>query len=87
MARVLLILLDVILCRERRHRERVEIAGIGSEPDRAWVRQCGRQVTDPIDGCLRGKRFLLHDRDPLFGEAFRQTPTPSALSGPSRNRA
>ena len=52
---------------------RVEIAGIVSEPDGAWVTQCGRQVTDPIDGCLRGKRFLLHDRDPLFTEAFRDT--------------
>jgi hypothetical protein len=52
---------------------RVEIAGIVAEPDGAWVTQCGRQVTDPIDGCLRGKRFLLHDRDPLFTEAFRDT--------------
>ena len=52
---------------------RVEIAGIRSEPDSAWVMQCGRQITDPIEGCLRGKRFLLHDRDPLFSEAFRET--------------
>ena len=51
----------------------VEIAGIGSEPDSAWVTQCGRQVTDPIDGFLVGKRFLLHDRDPLFTDAFRST--------------
>ena len=52
---------------------RVEVAGIVSEPDGAWVTQCSRQITDAIDGCLRGKRFLLHDRDPLFGEAFRET--------------
>jgi len=52
---------------------RIEIAGIAHEPDSAWVRQCARQLTDPIDGCLRGKRFLLHDRDPLFSEAFRET--------------
>jgi transposase InsO family protein len=52
---------------------RIEIAGIVPEPDSAWVRQCARQLTDPIDGCLRGKRFLLHDRDPLFSEAFRET--------------
>ena len=35
--------------------------------------QCGRQVSDPIEGCLGGKRYLLHDRDPLFTEAFRET--------------
>src|SRR5215470_12405377 len=52
---------------------RVHIAGIASEPDSAWVVQCGRQLTDPIDGFLAGKRFLLHDRDPLFTEVFRET--------------
>jgi transposase InsO family protein len=52
---------------------RVEIAGIVSEPDRAWVLQCGRQLTDAVDGFLVGKHFLLHDRDPLFTAAFRET--------------
>jgi hypothetical protein len=32
---------------------RVEIAGILRKPDSAWVVQCGRQLTDPDDGCLR----------------------------------
>ena len=52
---------------------RVHIAGIASEPDSAWVVQCGRQLTDPVDGFLAVKRFLLHDRDPLFTEMFRET--------------
>ena len=52
---------------------RVEIAGILREPDSAWVVQCGRQLTDPDDGCLRGKRFLLHDCDPRFTDAFADT--------------
>ena len=52
---------------------RVEIAGIVREPDSAWVVQCGRQLTDPDAGCLRGKRFLLHDRDPRFTDAFADT--------------
>src|SRR6266851_8039347 len=52
---------------------RVHIAGIASEPDSAWVVQCGRQLTDAVDGFLVGKRFLLHDRDSLFTEAFRET--------------
>ena len=34
---------------------RVEIAGIASEPDSAWVMQCGRQLTDAVDGFLVGK--------------------------------
>ena len=52
---------------------RVHIAGITSEPDSAWVVQCSRQLTDAVDGFLVSKRFLLHDRDPLFTETFRQT--------------
>ena len=52
---------------------RVQIAGITSEPDCAWVVQCGRQLTDAVDGFLIGKRFLVHDRDPLFTETFRET--------------
>jgi transposase InsO family protein len=52
---------------------RVEIAGIVPEPDGAWVLQCGRQMTDPAEGILAEKRYLLHDRDPLFTDAFRET--------------
>jgi len=52
---------------------RVEIAGITSEPDSAWMTQVSRNVTDASDGFLTGKRFLIHDRDPLFTVAFRET--------------
>jgi transposase InsO family protein len=52
---------------------RVEIAGIASEPDSAWMRQVSRNVTDASDGCLTAKRFLIHDRHPLFTLAFRET--------------
>jgi putative transposase len=52
---------------------RVEIAGITSEPDAAWMSQVSRNVTDVTDGFLTGKRFLIHDRDPLFTVAFRET--------------
>jgi putative transposase len=58
---------------------RVQIAGIASEPDSAWVIQCGRQLTDPVDGFLAGKRFLLHDRDPLFSAAFSETLAPTGV--------
>ena len=49
---------------------RVHVAGIAADPTGAWVEQLARNVTDPIDGFLKGKRFLLHDRDPLFTDRF-----------------
>ena len=45
---------------------RIQIAGITSEPDSAWMGQMSRNLTDASDGFLTGKRFLIHDRDPLF---------------------
>jgi putative transposase len=35
--------------------------------------QVSRNVTDVSDGFLTGKRFLIHDRDPLFTVAFGET--------------
>jgi hypothetical protein len=35
--------------------------------------QMSRTLTDASDGFLTGKRFLIHDRDPLFTLAFRET--------------
>jgi putative transposase len=32
--------------------------------------QIGRNVTDAMEGVLRGKRYLIHDRDPLFTMEF-----------------
>jgi putative transposase len=52
---------------------RVDIAGITPEPDSAWMTQVSRNVTDASDGFLTGKRFLIHDRDPLFAGAFGET--------------
>ena len=52
---------------------RVEITGITAEPDAAWMSQVSRNVTDISDGFLTGKRYLIHDRDPLFTGAFRET--------------
>ena len=34
------------------------------------MQQCARQLTDPFDGFLLGKRYLLHDRDTKFTAAF-----------------
>jgi putative transposase len=48
----------------------VEIAGITPHPTAAFMQQCARQLTDPFDGCLVGKRYLIHDRDTKFTQAF-----------------
>src|SRR3954462_5668788 len=42
---------------------RVHIAGLTPHPTAACMPQCARQVTDPFDGFLLGKRYLIHDRD------------------------
>src|SRR5262245_31271773 len=52
---------------------RIQIAGIAPEPDSAWMTQISRNLTDVADGFLIGKRFLIHDRDPRFTLAFRET--------------
>ena len=51
---------------------RVRIAGIAPEPDGRWVKQVARNLTDVDDGFLNGARYLIHDRDPLFTDEFRQ---------------
>ena len=52
---------------------RVEIAGICTQPDGPWMTQISRNLTDDVDGFLVGKRYLIHDRDPLFTQEFRET--------------
>ena len=35
-----------------------------------WMSHIAREVTDAVDGILHGKRYLIHDRDPLFTAEF-----------------
>ena len=49
---------------------KVEIAGIASNANGLWMGQVGRNLTDAVDGLLQGKRYLIHDRDPLFTTEF-----------------
>ncbi len=49
---------------------KVEIAGIAAVANGLWMSQIGRNLTDAVDGILNGKRYLIHDRDPLFTTAF-----------------
>jgi hypothetical protein len=48
----------------------VHIAGVHIDPDGAWMMQVARNLLDPIDGFLRNATHLIHDRDPLFTQAW-----------------
>jgi len=58
---------------------RVEIAGIAPQPDGEWMKQMARHLTDFDDGFPMGTRYLIHDRDPLFTERFREILKPSGV--------
>jgi len=45
---------------------KVEIAGMIPQAHGRWMKQIARNLTDPISGFLKGKKFLVIDRDPLF---------------------
>ncbi len=47
-------------------RRRISVSSFGE-----WMKQAARNLTDMWDGFLLGKRYLIHDRDPLFTEAVR----------------
>ena len=59
---------------------RVQIAGISTEPDGPGVTQLMRHATDAEDGFLRHIRVLIHDRDPLFRPAVRDTLPPADVT-------
>ena len=42
---------------------KVEIAGVAAMADGLWMSQIGRNVTAAMEGVLRSKRYLIHDRD------------------------
>ncbi len=50
---------------------KVEIVGIVPQAYGDWMKQIARNLTDPIDGFLKDKKYLIHDRDPLFTKEFR----------------
>jgi transposase InsO family protein len=50
----------------------VEIAGVTPLPTETWMKQTARKLTDAQDGFLRGVRYLILDRDPLYTIAFRR---------------
>ena len=52
---------------------RVEIAGLAKRANGLWMSQVARNLNDAEEGFLIGKRYLIHDRDPLFTAEFLET--------------
>ena len=52
---------------------RVEIAGLAKRANGFWMSQVARNLNDAEEGFLTGKRYLIHDRDPLFTAEFLET--------------
>ncbi len=50
---------------------RVHVAGITTNPDGAFMAQVARNLTDAVDGFLKGQRFVICDRDSCFTAQFR----------------
>jgi putative transposase len=49
---------------------RVKIVGIHHQPYGEWMEQMARNLTDAVEGFLRGTHHLIHDRDPLYTRTF-----------------
>jgi transposase InsO family protein len=49
---------------------RVNVAGIAAKANGLWMTQIARNLTDAVDGFFTGKRYLIHDRDPLYTKEF-----------------
>lgn len=49
---------------------KVEVAGIARAANGLRMSQIARNLTDAEQGILTGKRYLIHDRDPLITGAF-----------------
>jgi putative transposase len=49
---------------------RVQVGGISSRANGLWMSQISRNLTDAVDGFFTGKRYLIHDGDPLYTKDF-----------------
>ncbi len=59
---------------------RVKIAGVAPDPYGSWMVQVARNLTDGLDGFLNEKRYLIHDRDPLYTAQFTSTLAAAGVS-------
>ena len=49
---------------------KVQVAGVAREANGLCMSQVARNLSDAEEGFLTGKRYLIHDRDPLFTTEF-----------------
>jgi putative transposase len=49
---------------------RVQLGGIARGANGLWMAQIARNLTDDMDGFFHKKRYLIHDRDPLYTRDF-----------------
>lgn len=49
---------------------KVEIGGIAHNPNGKWMAQMARNQVDIVNGFLKDKTYLIHDRDPLYTMQF-----------------
>ncbi|HYR44237.1 MAG TPA: hypothetical protein VER98_14505, partial [Terriglobia bacterium] len=49
---------------------RVEVGGVARSANGLRMVQVARNLTDAVDGFFTGKRYLIHDRDPLYAKEF-----------------
>jgi len=52
---------------------RVHFAGCTPNPDDPWTTPIAKNLTDPLDGFLFGKRYRIMDRDTKSSDVFRKT--------------
>ena len=52
---------------------RVQLGGIAKCPNGFWMVRIARTITDCEEGVMKGNRYLIHDRDPLFTADFLDT--------------
>ena len=50
----------------------VDLIGITTTPDEAWMLQVGRNLIDSESGTMRGKGYLILDRDTKYTDQFRR---------------
>lgn len=48
----------------------VRCGGMCTNPDSNWTTQIARNMCDMWDGFLLGKKYIIHDRDPVFNKRF-----------------
>jgi putative transposase len=51
---------------------KVEVVGIIQQAHGQWMSQKARNLVDQFCGFLKDKKYLIHDRDSLFSEEFRE---------------